>query len=254
MIDDYLDFATQLARDAGKLIYDGFNHHHIVETKDDNGHTSPVTEVDKNINQLVIRRIKNKYPDHGLLGEEANFGNGNERNRWICDPLDGTQPYIQGEPNSCFMIALMQDNKLLLSVVFDPFSDCLYHAVHNKGAYCNGKPIHVNSSELSGGIVLLGSTSVPFIDKIKNEGGKVETVSGGGYKYMQIACGKAVGHIRVGSDFHDIAPGSLIIDEAGGKVTALNGSKLVYDKKISGVIMSNGIVHNKLVEIAQACN
>jgi fructose-1,6-bisphosphatase/inositol monophosphatase family enzyme len=247
-MDSYLDFATSLSQEAGKLIYDGFTKSHTVTDKVDN---SPVTEVDLKINQLVIDRIKQKYPSHGLLGEEANMGNGRETMRWICDPLDGTKSFILKVPNSVFIIALMEETKLILGVIYNPFTKMLYHAEAGQGAYRNGEQIKVNTTPLSGGYVLLGSSSYPFVDSLKMRGAKVEPVSGGGYKYAMIADGRAVGTIKDGADFHDVAAGTLIIQEAGGMVTDLDGSPLKLDEKIAGAIMSNGIAHDELITITQ---
>ncbi len=248
MEQKYLDFAFEIARSAGKMILGGFETNAEIESKSDD---SPVTEVDKQINALVIERIQSAYPTHGLLGEEADMGSGNEEFRWICDPLDGTKAFILEVPNSVFMLTLMKKQELILSVVYNPFADRMYHAIKNGGAYCNNKPMHVSSHPLNGGYILLGTSSYPFIENIKAVGGRVESVSGGGYKYMMIASGKAVGTIKHGADFHDVAPGALIITEAGGMVTALDGSELAYDRKIEGVIMSNAVSHPSLIDIVK---
>lgn len=247
-MDVYLDFATKLAHEAGQLILDGFNKDHMITDKLDN---SPVTEVDLKINQLVIERIKQKFSSHGLLGEEANLGNGQETFRWICDPLDGTKSFILKVPNSVFIIALMEESSLVLGVIYNPFTNTLYHAIKGGGAFRDGQRIKVSSVPLRGGYVLLGSSTYPFITELKARGAKVEPVSGGGYKYAMIADGRAVGTIKDGADFHDVAAGALIIEEAGGKVTNLDGSPLKLDEKIAGAIMSNGLVHHELVAITK---
>jgi fructose-1,6-bisphosphatase/inositol monophosphatase family enzyme len=247
MEQNYLDFAITIARAAGAMIVEGFATNATVQSKADD---SPVTEVDMRINDFVIERITASYPTHGLLGEEANYGSGDEEYRWVCDPLDGTKAFVLEVPNSVFMLALLKGQERLLSVVYNPFSDRLYHAVSGKGAFCNNQPLRVSDQPLKGGYVLLGTSTYPFIATVKALGGRVEPVSGGGYKYMMIASGKAIGTIKDGASFHDVTPGSLIITEAGGKVTALDGSELNYDRKISGAIMSNGVAHADLVQIA----
>lgn len=244
----YLEFAIGLARVAGRLIKEGFDHEHTVADKADD---SPVTEVDTAINQLVISRLQAVYPKHGLLGEELNYGSGSETYRWICDPLDGTKAYILGVPNSVFILSLMKQESLQLAVIYDPFNDRLWHALRGKGSFCNGQRISVSQQPLAGGYVLLGSSTYPFIEAIEERGGRVEPVSGGGYKYAMIASGRAVGTIKDGADFHDVAAGALLIEEAGGKVTALDGAPLVLDQKISGAIMSNTASYGELLEIAK---
>jgi fructose-1,6-bisphosphatase/inositol monophosphatase family enzyme len=246
--EEDLVFATELAMKAGELLRHGYKNPLEIEYKPDG---TPVTEIDRQINDIVADEIRRRYPTHGLLGEEADLGTGFERCKWICDPLDGTIPYILGIPHSVFMLALMRDNSLTLSVVYDPFSDRLYSAVRNGGASCNGTAIHVSRRRLCDGYVALGSNSDRFVEGIRRAGGRTELVSGSGYKSMMIACGEAVATIKDAADFHDIAPAALIVEEAGGLVTALDGSQLVLDRDIKGVIISNYLVHRTLIEVCQ---
>ncbi len=249
-MDEYLKFAKALAYRGGKLIKDNFEKDIEVESKSDN---SPVTWVDKQINDLVIEAVRNTYPEHGLMGEEADLGDGSEEFKWLCDPLDGTKCFILGIPNSVFMLALTRDGQILMSVVYNSFTDRLYHAIKGQGAFCNGEPIHVNKHPLVGGYTLLGSTSLVLLDKLKQAGALIEVVSGTGYKSMMLASGKGCAVLKGGADYHDIGPGSLIVEEAGGKVTAYDGSPLRYDQKITtGVILSNGIVHENLLSIVNS--
>ncbi|GIG69204.1 inositol monophosphatase family protein [Phytomonospora endophytica] len=245
---DYLEFALSLARRAGGLIADAFNTNVQADVKSDG---SPVTEVDREINRLVIDAIQERHPHHAILGEEGAVGSGKEEFKWICDPLDGTKPFLLGVPNSVFMIALMHAGNLLLAVVYDPFTKNMFHAIRGRGAYCNNDRIHVSEQRLDEGYVVLGTDSYPFIEGILNAGGRVEPVSGSGYKSMMIAKGSAVATIRQQADFHDVAPSALIVEEAGGKVTGLDGSRLVLDRAIGGAIISNGVAHAELVELAQ---
>jgi myo-inositol-1(or 4)-monophosphatase len=248
MGNEYLSFARGLATEAGQIIRQGFERIHGIEFKADG---SPVTMIDKKINREVAERIQQRYPDHELLGEECDLGAGSKPCKWICDPLDGTGAYILGIPNSVFMLAFMKDGIVQLSVVHDPFSNRLYHAIKNVGAFCNNIAIHVNSQSLSDGYVVLGANSYRFIGGIRRAGAQIETVAGSGYKSMMIARGKAVATIKDSADFHDIAPAALIVEEAGGQVTALDGTQLQLDRDIGGVIVSNTFAHRTLVDIAQ---
>ena len=246
-MEEYLRFAKNLAYEAGKVIIDNFDQDHEIETKSDN---SPVTKIDKQINTLIAEAIAKTYPEHGLLGEEEDFGTGNEQYQWLCDPIDGTKPFILGIPNSVFMLALTENGQVLVSVIYHPFTDSMYHAVKDKGAFRNGNPIHVNDQKIKGGYVLIEASSFPYVAKIKQAGAVEEPVPGTGYKAMMLARGKGVGIIKGDADYHDIGPSSLIVEEAGGRVTALDGSMLRYDRPIPGVILSNRITHEDLLAIA----
>lgn len=243
-----LDLAIELARKAGAIIRDNFGKTHTIELK---GDMSPVTAVDKQINSLVAETLKTAFPNDGLLGEEESYGTGEERYQWICDPLDGTKAFILGVPCSVFMLGVSENGTMLLSVVYDPYSDKMYHAVKHKGAYCNQERITVNTDQANEGYALLGADSYPFAAELKKACRGVEPVPGTGYKCVTIASGRSIGMINSSADFHDIGPGSLIVEEAGGKVTALNGEELRHGQPIDGVIITNSVAHDVFLEIAK---
>jgi fructose-1,6-bisphosphatase/inositol monophosphatase family enzyme len=247
-MDEYLAFAQQLAREAGQLIKDGFDKSHEVELKADH---SPVTEVDLVINRRISQTIKRTYPDHGLMGEELSHGSGTEPLQWLCDPLDGTKAFVLGAPLSTAILGLMEHGKLLLGVVYDPFSDRLYHAVKGRGAFCNGRPIKVNDTTLAdGGFVLIQTGSARFADGLRQAGAQIEPLPGAGYRAMVLASGRASAVVQLGADFHDTGPSSLIVEEAGGTVTDLDGATIRFDRPITnGIVFSNTTVHNDLLKV-----
>jgi fructose-1,6-bisphosphatase/inositol monophosphatase family enzyme len=248
-MDDYLSFAKDLVRQGGSLILDNFERTVLVELKSDN---TPVTEIDKQINDLFIKAVQATYPEHGFLGEEADFGSGKEEFQWLCDPIDGTKCFILGIPQCTCILALTKQGQIELSVIYDPFSDRLYHAIRGKGAFCNDEPIHVSSQSIKGSYVLLEASSFPYVKGIKNLGGDIESVAGTGYKCVMLASGHGCAVIKTKGDvdFHDVGPSSLIVEEAGGKVTAYDGSPLRYDRSITeGVILSNSLTHEALMSI-----
>jgi fructose-1,6-bisphosphatase/inositol monophosphatase family enzyme len=249
---DYLSFAKQLALEAGTIMREYFGKDPAVQTKRDG---TPVTAVDTTINQMVIDAVASTYPAHGLIGEEASLGNGTETYQWICDPLDGTVAYILGIPNSMFMLALMKDNTLLLSVVYDPYNDKLFYALKGEGAFCNARSIHVSRRPFAGGYILIGSRIPPgFLPAAEAAGAVVEAVSVTSYKCMMVATGKAEGFLYSGSGIHDVAPPALIVQEAGGKVTDFKGRPLVFfkDWDVTGVIFSNAVAHQAMVRVVQS--
>lgn len=246
-MDMRLKVAMELARQAGAIIKDNFGKNHIVEVKAD---ASPVTEIDKRINRLVLETLKNTFPEDGLLGEEENYGSGDEAYQWICDPLDGTKPFILGLPFSVFMLGLSQNGEMLLSVVYDPYADKMYHAIKGQGAFCNNEPIHVSNENIKDGYALVGADSFVFASELQKRARGVEPVPGTGYKCLMIATGRGLGMINDSADFHDIGPGSLIVEEAGGRVTGLRGESLSFNSEIDSVIMSNSVVHDEFISIA----
>jgi len=248
-MDEYLGFAKDLARKAGAIIKDNFDANLSIELKPD---YSPVTDVDREINELVIRSIHEAYPAHGVLGEEGSKGTGNEELQWICDPLDGTAAFIVGIKHNSFVLGLSQQGQVLLSVVYDPFGDNLYHAVKEGGAFCNDEPIHVNAAGLQGGYVIVEETGYKLYEPLWKAGAILVPAPGAAYRAMLLARGRLSAIVQAKADNHDIGPASLIVEEAGGKVTLFDGTAPRYDQPISsGLVLSNGTCH---VELLSAIN
>lgn len=248
-MDEYLHFAKNLVKQGGKIILENSARKFSVEVKSDN---SPVTEIDKQINQLIIESVKSYYPDHGVLGEEASFGSGQEKLQWICDPLDDTKAFVAHGHTSCCILGLASDGDLLVSVVYNPYADKLYWAIRGRGAFCNGEPMQVSQKLITESPVLLGeNSSHVFIKEIEAAGGVVEISSGTGHKAMLLASGHGSGFMKIETDYHDVGPSALIIEEAGGKVTNLEGGNYKYNHEIHGAILSNGVAHDSLIKIAE---
>lgn len=137
---EYLEFAKKLAYEAGDIMREYFQTTDMV-WKSDN---TPVTQADTEINSRVIERIAAAYPEHSVIGEEESAVREGARYTWACDPVDGTMPYSHGLPISTFSLALCEDGKPVVGVVYDPFMDRLFWASVGGGAFCNDEAIHVN--------------------------------------------------------------------------------------------------------------
>ena len=247
-----LGFAEKLARDAGAIILEYFEKFDkAVELKADE---SPVTIADKKINNLVIERITQSYPDHGVLGEEGSIHE--DRNElWVCDPIDGTKSFIQRIPTALFSLAFVVDGSPEVAVVYDPYQDKMFSAIKGKGAWVNGSELAVSKQDK------IGEASIAltpryndmirwrtFLDGLQNEKTNLVLVPGNVFKSTIIATGHIDGYIFPGRSAHDIAAAKLIVEEAGGKVTDLKGDEQRYDGKIYGAIISNGVLHDQIVE------
>src|SRR5689334_11581485 len=117
-LEEYLEFAKSVAEDAGKVMLKYFKAGVSQRYKADK---TIVTVADEEINQLVIDRIGQKYPEHSVLGEEAS-NDKTHQYAWICDPIDGTNPYARGLPVSTFSLALTKDGRSIIGVILDPFT------------------------------------------------------------------------------------------------------------------------------------
>lgn len=259
MNDKYLEFAKTLSEEAGKIMLRYFRAQDIgTEWKQDN---TPITIADTTINDLVINEVKKSFPDHGVWGEEESH-NLSASLLWVCDPVDGTMLFSLGIPISTFSIALVQDGKPIVGVIKDPFCDRLFYAVKGRGAYLNSEKISV--SELSSlknsyinmevwGVNNFPSTLIIPIDglreRLMNHGALPFTLSSMVISGALVAKGELAGSIFGVRKPEDIAALKIIVEEAGGKVTDLKGDDQPYNQNINGAIVSNGLIHQKLIEV-----
>lgn len=246
-----LRVAKEIAKEAGKIMLQYFDGDQQIEIKEDN---SPVTIADKLINSLVIERLSVAFPKDGVIGEEESNTEYGAGRKWFCDPIDGTKAFVWGTPTAMFSLGLIIDGVPVLGIAYDPFLDRIYEAVKNQGSFCNGAPLKVSKKEIKGGIVAVSSTigvitkKLNFYNDLSKKGAKLATFSGAVYKACLVAKGKFVGFHGDGTNAHDIAAIHVIVEEAGGKVTDEKGEELDYTKPFKGAVVSNGVVHDEIIE------
>ena len=256
-MNEYLDFAQRLAKEAGTVMHKYFSIDQQTQIKSD---LTPVTIADSTINKLVLDAIHEQYPGHGILAEEESDFRGDEEYVWVCDPLDGTIAYTLTIPVSTFAISLLKDGQPIIAVIYDCFQDRLWHAVKDAGAYCNGVPIHTNEiSDLSASVVASsGPTKSKYFDvpkfryDLQKKVFRLMQLSSSQYESMMVASGKFAAVVFPGNSPHDMAAVRLIIEEAGGRITSLSGEDQRYDQEINGAIVSNGRVHKDLLLMVDA--
>jgi len=247
-----LDFAIAIAKHAGTIMRDYYDRTEKgIQRKADE---SPVTIADKLINDYLIEQVAVHFPKHGVLGEEASTMTAEHVDVWVCDPIDGTIPFIMGIPTAMFSLALVHNGEPLIGVSYDPFMDRLFTAVKGKGAYCNDKPVHVSDRTLENRAIVAGPSypdgllrAVSLYEGLKAHGAYITMFPGNVYKCSLIADGRIDGRIFSGPYAHDIAAIKVIVEEAGGRVTDLDGNEQRYDGRIKGAIISNGHIHEALV-------
>lgn len=249
---EYLDFAIEIANEAKEIMNKYFNQDDISSYKNDK---TIVTIADKEINDYLIKRVKETYPEHSVDGEEDKFGM--SKMVWVCDPIDGTAMYARHIPVSVFSLALAIDGEPVVGVVYDPNMDYLYTAVKGEGAKLNGKEIHVSDIVLDdmrsvSNFDMWPKAEYNLFDIFKELGKKTYFVGLGSviHAAMCVASGEFNLAIFPGTKHKnvDIAAAKVIVSEAGGKVTDLFGNEQRYDEDINGAIISNGIVHQEAVD------
>ena len=254
-----LDFAIQTARDAGRILAERFGRKIEISNKSE---IDLVTESDLASERLIIDRIKTYYPRHSILAEESGASDGAENQdgwRWIIDPLDGTTNYAHGYPCFCVSIALENQGRLEIGVVYDPIRDEMFAAERGQGASLNGRRINVSRTIRLGSALLC--TGFPYDVRQRNEFAKhfasfimhaqgVRRDGAAALDLAYVAAGRFDGFWEEGLKPWDVAAGALIIEEAGGRITNYLGGPL--DIHRPPVVASNGLIHDQMREVLNA--
>lgn len=254
-----LNFAIQMARDAGRILIDRQGRALQVSNK---GDIDLVTESDLASEKLIVDRIRTHYPRHAILAEESGASEGlmvsEEKSewRWIIDPLDGTTNYAHGYPCYCVSIALERAGRIEIGVIYDPTRDELFAAERNQGATLNDRRIRVSDVEELNSAMLC--TGFPYNVRERRDFAryfaaftmKAQAVRRDGSAAIDlayVACGRFEGFWEDGLNPWDVAAGLLLIEEAGGLVTNFLGQPVsIYKPR---VLASNGLVHEAMMKV-----
>lgn len=247
-------FSESLILEAGKLAREIMQAGYTTDWKSDN---TPVTTIDKKINDLLIERIKAIYPDDRIYGEEKS-AEGSSGFTWIADPLDGTQSLGLFPTATICLARTSPDGQPLFSYILNPITGELFSASGDGVAYANGKPLHVSGREtVKGSYVFLGSrlpngtaSNGILYDRLEGEGAKIINVRSLAFGCCMVAAGKAeAALVGVHTPFESAAV-KLLIEHAGGTVTDLFGhasGSFRYDTDVPGLVVSNGKLHEKVL-------
>ena len=216
--------------------------------------SSPVTEHDILINDMIIDEVQKHYPDWGVLGEERQWQTEQET-LLVVDPIDGTRAFTYGIPIFGFFAALVRDGEPFIGVIANPIVSRTLYAEKGQGAYHleTGNPVNVRSAAQVAGEVCNVNSSSTVSAHLRKNIRLSNSRAMGLYSATESASLVAMGHIV--ADFltlntpHDVAATKVVVEEAGGKVTNLHGGEQRYDQQIDGAIISNGNIHDELVAL-----
>jgi myo-inositol-1(or 4)-monophosphatase len=248
----YKKIAVEAALESGRFIKRSVGRIKQISFK---GRINLVTDVDKKAEGIVIRKILSAFPDHSILSEESLPREGASEFKWIIDPLDGTTNFAHSFPFFAVSIGLEKKGGLVLGVVYDPIRNELFYAERKKGAYLNGSPIHVSrTAKLKDALVATGfayglkkiGDNIDNFKKMLMLTRAVRRPGSAALDFCYTACGRIDGFWELYLHPWDCAAGALIIKEAGGMITKMDGSEYShYDKE---VLATNGIIHKKMVK------
>ena len=249
-----------LAYRAGEILRDGYGKNHTVKHK---GIIDLVTEIDKASEAFLIKEIQTSYPGHKIIAEENGEISGQNDHCWYIDPLDGTVNFAHNIPFFAVSIAYEENGKVKLGVIYDPMRDECFSAEAGQGAFLNDKIIQ--TSETNQLIDSLLVTGFPYImTEPKNNNldhfahmslitQGVRRLGSAALDLCYVGAGRLDGFWEIGLSSWDIAAGSLIVEEAGGVITRLDGNKNILVPPCQ-IIAANPMIHDKLLVELQSVN
>jgi myo-inositol-1(or 4)-monophosphatase len=254
-----VNIAVKAARSAGKMILraqDNVESLTIIEK----GRNDFASQVDKGAEEIIIDTIKRVYPHHSILGEEFGLIEGDDDEiQWIIDPLDGTTNFLHGFPQFCISIGVKQQDKIIHGVVYDPVRDELFSATRGQGVQMNGRRLRVSNLDKIDSALL--GTGFPFreFDKldeyltffkglIPNCAG-IRRAGAAALDLAYVAAGRLDGFWEFGLKPWDVAAASLLIQEAGGWVTTIEGNPNFLGAK--SILAAPPKIHQQMFDLYQ---
>jgi len=249
MLDKMTNLAVDVAKKAGSLLKEGFGTSFEIQAKD--GRHDLVTEYDKKSEKLIIDEISKAFPSHSFLAEESGTSGEKGDIQWIIDPLDGTVNFAHGIPFFSVSIAAYDHKEVVLGVVYAPMLGELFVAKKGHGAYLNGKKLSVTKTkELQKCIVATGFPyniqENPFhcIDQfthIAKLGIPIRRMGSAAIDLSYIAAGRFDAFWEVVLNPWDFAAGLLLVTEAGGHITNLEGQPIDVEQR-SSIVATNEVL------------
>ncbi len=240
-MDELLKGIQTIAHRAGDIMLKADRSHIKIDEK--KGEANFVTEYDTRIQDQLKKELKELLPEAGFIGEEGEQEKFLPKGKFfIVDPIDGTTNFIKDYHMSCVSIALIADNEAYIGVIYNPYLDEMYYAQRGEGAFMNGNAIHVSDNDLDQGIVIFGTAT--YYEELHEKTFEMA------YEYFKkcldvrrsgtsaldlcaVAAGRAERFFELRLQPWDFAAGALIVEEAGGIISTVDGDPIAYDKPCS---------------------
>lgn len=219
------------------------------------GDVDLVTEADRASEKLIVNRLRAAWPEHEIVGEEGTRHNTGSEFRWYVDPLDGTTNFAHGYPVFCVSMGLEREGKMFAGVLFDPTRNELFAAERGHGATLNGKPIRVSTTKtIAESILATGFPShkrhknpnIHFYHQITLRTHGIRRAGSAALDLANVAAGRYDGFWEFNLNPWDTSAGTILVEEAGGRVTRFDGSPWLLDSRET--LASNGLVHDELIK------
>jgi myo-inositol-1(or 4)-monophosphatase len=238
------DLIESLAKKAGDTLMKHFRQDWSL-LKERSTAKEAATKYDKQVDNLIIEEIKRYYPHHSLLTEESGLFQNDPDWLWIVDSLDGTGDFANFNPFFSVCIALMHQSELFLGAIYAPVIDEFYFAEKGKGAYLNGVKIRVSDvSDLSQSYIFYceggdrnRARTGDLLQKVYPRVTDIRKLGSAGLETAWVAAGKGEAYFTTRIEPWDVAPGVLLVQEAGGKVSDFQGN--TWQPQTGDMLFSN---------------
>lgn len=251
----YAQVAARAAREAGALLARHIGKPKTVQTK--RSRIDLVTEIDRASERLIHTVLHRATPTFGFLGEEQGERYARTTSRWIVDPLDGTNNFVHGLPLFGVSIGLEHHGKLVVGVVYDPIRRELFIATKGGGCTLNGARVHVSPTKTIAHSLLSTGFSSQFLTRtqpylrwfkaFQRQSHGVRRIGSTVLSLAWVACGRLEGFYERDLWPWDVAAGMVLVQEAGGRVSNLDGGLAsVADGRL---VASNGRIHREMLHI-----
>ncbi len=252
-MDTYLGVAVEIAKESGALLAQLFKRPLDISYKRP---SDLVTDADRRSEALIIERLHNHFPKHSIVAEEGGGGKTDSDYTWYVDPLDGTTNFAHGFPVFCVTLGLAYRGEVVAGVVYDPTREEMYTAERGSGAYLNNKRIHVSRTpKLSEGLLATGfppfasnhDLNMEFYFRFTQLSHGIRRAGSAALDLCSVACGRFEGFWELKLNPWDKPAGTLMVTEAGGRVTTIKGEP--FDVLGDDVFASNGLIHDAMCEV-----
>lgn len=254
-------FAHKTVLEAGKLLLELKKQPLVFSEKTD--YADLVTEVDKKVEAFLVNKITERYPTHGILGEEGTFKEDlkNFETIWVIDPIDGTTNFIQDFPFYAISVGIIHQGEGVMGFVYNPSTDELFHAVKGQGAFVNqeklelDKPLALKETVFSTSmfwedVTTQNALHPSIIELYKNTRG-MRMLGGAALSLCEIAKGTLNAYIMPMLSPWDYAGGVIVLQEAGGTITGLHGESVQY-KNAQSILATHPAIHTEILQKFQS--
>jgi myo-inositol-1(or 4)-monophosphatase len=247
-----LNYIQDIALRTGKIIKKGYQQKNTIINK---GQIDIVTDVDKQAEEFILKNLNKDFPTHQIVAEESGNQAGDTDHKWFIDPIDGTTNFAHKFPNFCVSIAYQYQDDLDIGVVYNPITEEMFFAEKGNGAFLNGNPIHVSTSNnLEKSLLVTGfpydrfdnpNNNLSHFNRLALQVQGIRRFGAAALDLCFVACGRVDAYWEIRLEAWDLAAGTLIAREAGANVTKLNGNPKVLELPYS-VIAANPVLHDLL--------